>query len=37
MVGECNWEVIKLIKESVNMPVIANGGISCYEDTIECL
>jgi tRNA-dihydrouridine synthase 1 len=29
-VGSCNWDIIKKIKETVGMPVVANGGISCY-------
>jgi tRNA-dihydrouridine synthase 1 len=36
LVGECNWEAIRMVKESVGIPVIANGGIECYEDVVEC-
>ncbi len=36
-VGKCDWEMIKKIKNSVNIPVFANGGIWNYEDAIKCL
>ena len=31
-VGECDWKIIKKIKEYVSIPVVANGGIYSYED-----
>ena len=34
--GSCNWDAIKTIKELVKIPVIANGGIECYEDVVKC-
>lgn len=36
-VGKCDWEMIKKIKQSVNIPVFANGGIFNYEDAVKCL
>jgi len=37
-VGECDWESIGVIKRHVTtIPVIANGGISCLEDVMECM
>jgi len=36
-VGSCNWEMIKKIKNFLNIPVIANGGIYKYQDVLECL
>jgi tRNA-dihydrouridine synthase 1 len=36
-VKEANWSIIKQIKESINIPVVANGGISCYADVVRCL
>ena len=36
-VGSSNWEVIREIKSRLNIPVIANGGVSCYSDAIRCL
>lgn len=36
-VGECDWEIIRKIKERVNIPVVANGGIYRYEDVLKCL
>lgn len=36
-VGPANWTIIKKIKESLSIPVIANGGMATYEDCIRCL
>ena len=36
-VREANWTIIKQIKGSVQIPVVANGGISCYADVIKCM
>ena len=36
-VGSCDWEMIKKIKNYVNIPVVANGGIYSYEDVEKCL
>ena len=36
-VGACNWDIIKKIKNSLSIPVFANGGIHVYEDMIRCL
>lgn len=35
--GDCDWETIRLIREAVNVPVIANGGIGCAADVERCL
>ena len=35
--GECNFEQIRLAKESVNIPVIANGGIFTKQDAENML
>eukprot|EP00923_Selenidium_pygospionis_P025562 GHVN01045118.1.p1 GENE.GHVN01045118.1~~GHVN01045118.1.p1 ORF type:complete len:396 (+),score=61.30 GHVN01045118.1:340-1527(+) len=36
-VRECDWEVIKAVKQSVHIPVIANGGIETMSDALWCL
>ena len=36
-VGEANWDIIRKIKQSVRIPIIANGGISCLADALQCL
>lgn len=37
LVGQCNWDNIKLIKETMNIPVFANGGIYTFSDVEKCL
>jgi tRNA-dihydrouridine synthase len=34
-VGPVNWDVIRKVKNSVSIPVIANGGISCRSDALR--
>jgi tRNA-dihydrouridine synthase 1 len=36
-VGACDWKIIKRIKEEVNIPVFANGGIHTFKDVEACL
>jgi tRNA-dihydrouridine synthase 1 len=36
LTGKADWEAIRTIKESINIPLIANGGIERYEDIEEC-
>ena len=36
-VNACNWYMIKRIKESLSIPVIANGGIATFDDVQACL
>lgn len=35
--GPCDWGIIKQVKEAVSIPVIANGGVSCRKDALDCL
>ena len=35
--GPANWDRIAKIKQTLSIPVIANGGIGCYADAINCL
>lgn len=32
-----NWEAIAAVKRALSIPVVANGGIECFEDIDECL
>ena len=34
---EANWSIIKEIKNTVQIPVIANGGIASFDDCMKCL
>lgn len=36
-VGSANYAIIKKIKETLQIPVVANGGISTFADVEECL
>ena len=33
----CNWDAIRAIKQVMNIPVIANGGIGSLEDVLLCM
>ncbi|KAJ1389974.1 dihydrouridine synthase-domain-containing protein, partial [Ochromonadaceae sp. CCMP2298] len=35
--GPANWDIIRKIKDTLTIPVVANGGIGCYADALECL
>lgn len=35
-VGAVNWEAIRIIKEMMSIPVIANGGLGTFEDIDKC-
>jgi len=37
LVGMCDWEAIRRIKERMPIPVFANGGISDLEDVLKCI
>ena len=35
--GYSNWGMVKKVKETVNIPVVSNGGIKSYLDVQTCL
>jgi len=37
LVGMCDWEMIRRIKEEMVIPVFANGGISDLDDVLRCM
>ena len=34
-VSPCNWDIIRKIKNTLSIPVIANGGIACRDDALR--
>ena len=32
LVRECNWDAIKLIKQTISLPLIGNGGVENFND-----
>ena len=36
-IGPCNWTIIRKIKQSLSIPVFANGGIETFSDVRSCL
>lgn len=35
--GAVDWDIIKLVKQAVNIPIVANGGIGNLGDALNCL
>jgi tRNA-dihydrouridine synthase 1 len=35
--GFADWDAIKRVKSSLDIPVIANGGVETWEDVVQCL
>ncbi len=36
-VGSCDWKIIRKIKQTLTIPVVANGGVYVYQDVDRCL
>ncbi len=36
LVGACDWDTIRAIRNAVNVPVISNGGLGTFEDVQKC-
>ena len=34
-VSPCNWDIIRKIKSTISIPVVANGGIACRDDALR--
>lgn len=32
-----DWEVIKAVKDALDIPVLANGNVRCLEDAVACM
>eukprot|EP00053_Salpingoeca_punica_P010625 m.95332 g.95332 ORF g.95332 m.95332 type:complete len:516 (+) comp15444_c0_seq1:149-1696(+) len=37
LTGIADWQIIKRIKETLSIPVFANGNILYYEDALQCM
>ncbi|EGR26961.1 t-diRNAhydrouridine synthase, putative [Ichthyophthirius multifiliis] len=37
LVGMCDWDIIKEIKDTLTIPVFANGGIYTFQDVQRCM
>jgi tRNA-dihydrouridine synthase 1 len=35
-VGACDWDIIRAVKQSVSIPVIANGGVGTFAEGRRC-
>lgn len=36
-IGKCDWDIIKKIKQTLRIPIFANGGIYQFEDVLKML
>eukprot|EP01033_Poteriospumella_lacustris_P017528 gene17528-12539_t len=37
LTGQVDWGIIRKIKQTVGIPVVANGGIETLEEAMNCL